>query len=625
MRNSTLVGLRTVSIVAAVLVFGASAAQGAEVLVEAEGFADCGGWVVDQQFMDIMGSPYLLAHGLGRPVAPARTEVEFPETGTYRLWVRTRDWVPGHSPGRFRVRLDGREVPVDFGTQGEGWLWQDGGQVEVGKKRVAIELVDLTGFDGRCDALLFTADQAFVPPRDPDETMAAWRRRLLGLPETPPSAGRFDLVVVGGGIAGCSAAIAAARLGCTVALIQDRPVYGGNNSPEIRVHTGGQPGPIVSEINGGYGHEPGDPKWLEEPSPPTRAAERRQAVLDAEKNLRQFLGWHAFRVQACGGDTEIIDKGGRIESVDAKNIFTGEERRFAAPVFIDCTGDGSIGAWAGASYYTGREGRSLTKESLAPEHADNMTLGTSLCWGSRDAGRPVPFPEVPWATAVSKDSAAVSGGWNWEYGHHLDTIRDAEEIRDYLLRAIYGSFATAKRQDPAKYANYELLWVPYVGGKRESRRLRGDYVLTQNDIQAATPFPDGVATGTWGIDLHYPTAQYDFRTTAPTTRVKPYRIPFRCLYSQYIDNLMMAGRCISVTHVALGSTRVMNTCGQTGVATGAAAYLCKKHAALPRGIYKGHLEELLDIVHGRGPYAGALAPLKPADERSESPGRSRGG
>ena len=138
--------------------------------------------------------------------------------------------------------------------------------------------------------------------------------------------------------------------------------------------------------------------------------------------------------------------------------------------------------------------------------------------------------------------------------------------------------------------------MPYVGGKREARRLVGDYVLTENDVRAQAPFPDGVATGSWGIDLHYPTAQYDFRTTAPTAGVRPYPIPFRCLYSKNVENLMMAGRCMSVTHVALGSTRVMNTCGQMGVATGAAAHLCKAHATTPRGVYRDYLAELLEVL-----------------------------
>ena len=128
-----------------------------------------------------------------------------------------------------------KEAPIEFGNQGQGWIWQDGGTIEIEKRRVKIELSDLTGFDGRCDALLFTTDAKFIPPKDPDEKMATWRRRLLGLPEVPLSAGQFDIVVVGGGIAGCSAALTAARLGLQVTFIQNRPVLGGNASPEIGI------------------------------------------------------------------------------------------------------------------------------------------------------------------------------------------------------------------------------------------------------------------------------------------------------------------------------------------------------------------------------------------------------
>jgi hypothetical protein len=585
------------ALLAATVPFAAGqAARAADVLVEAESFTELGGWVVDQQFMDIMGSPYLLAHGLGKPVAPARTEVGFPEAGAWRLWVRTKDWVPSHHPGTFKVLVDGVAAGV-FGNQGKGWIWQDGGTVQIKGKKATIELVDMTGFEGRCDALYLTTDAKALPPDQPGPAMASWRRKLLGLPETPPSAGEFDVVVVGGGIAGTAAAITAARLGCTVALLQDRPVLGGNNSPEIRVHTGGVGGPIVNEINGAYGHKPENADWLKEPSPPTLAAERRQKVVDDEKNIKQFLGWHAYAVQT---------KDKRIASVDARHIMTGQEKRFAAPIVIDCTGDGSVAAWAGAQWRMGREARDEFDESLAPEKADKMTLGTTLLWGTRQTDHDTTFPAVPWAKEVSKDLAAASGNWTWEYGHNLDTIQDAEEIRDYLLRAIYGAWSTAKNEkDTAKYSRAELAWVAYVGGKRESRRIIGDYILTQNDILQVKPFPDGVATGSWSIDLHYP-KDYDFRTYAQFTKTKPYPIPYRCLYSKDIENLMMAGRNISVTHAALGSTRVMNTGGQMGVAVGAAAYLCKKHATTPRGVYQKHLAELLEIVKGQGEYAEKL-------------------
>jgi len=206
-------------------------------LLEAENFDDCGGWVVDQQFMDQMGSPFLLAHGLGDPVRDAVTRAKFPAAGRYRVWVRTRDWVApwkvSGAPGRFQVVIDGKPLATTFGTEGEAWHWQDGGSVEVGAQaRVALH--DLTGFEGRCDAILFCRDLRFQPPNE-RTALAKFRRELLGLPDEPARGGRFDLVVVGGGIPGTATAVSAARLGLTVALIQDRPVLGGNGSSEIRV------------------------------------------------------------------------------------------------------------------------------------------------------------------------------------------------------------------------------------------------------------------------------------------------------------------------------------------------------------------------------------------------------
>jgi hypothetical protein len=218
-----------------IMLFISTALAGQIILVEAEGFDDHGGWVVDQQFMDEMGSPFLLAHGMGNLVKDATTKVTFPAIGEYRLWVRTRDWVapwnkPG-APGRFKVLIMDEVVIPTFGTEGAEWHWQDGGIVKIKKKEVTVSLHDLTGFDGRCDALVFASDPDFIVPNSGEE-MAVFRRKALGFPEKPDEAGQFDLVVVGGGVSGTCAAISAARLGLEVALIQDRPVLGGNNSSE---------------------------------------------------------------------------------------------------------------------------------------------------------------------------------------------------------------------------------------------------------------------------------------------------------------------------------------------------------------------------------------------------------
>ncbi|MBN2507939.1 MAG: FAD-dependent oxidoreductase [Verrucomicrobia bacterium] len=540
------------------------------VLVEAESLADPGGWKVDSQSIEQMGSAYLIAHGLGRPVANATGTVSFPGPGTYAVWVRTRNWVPACSnaaaPGQFRVRVDGVRLGAVFGTEGGDWHWQAGGTVTVGGATAEVALEDLTGFDGRCDAMAFLADSNEPPPAGGAE-LAAWRQAVRGEPPVPAVTQRVDCVVVGGGMAGCCAAVAAARSGIAVALVHDRPFLGGNGSQEIRVGMrGDKRHAIVTELTS-PGANRDDATIAEDV--------RRLAILQAEPNLGLFMPWRAY---AAG-----INVSRRITHIDARHTHTGERLRLEAPIFIDCTGDGWIGYWAGADYRMGREGAGEYGESRAPAEPDAKTMGNSLMWKTRDDGVPVRFPAVPWAMDVAEDRAATGGEWNWEYGMSLNTITDAEAIRDHLLRAIYGNFYNAK-QNPA-HTNLVLDWVPYLAGKRESRRLLGDHILTQSDLVNGVYFEDAIATTDWGIDLHEET-EVSYLATYTKTVIAKCFFPFRCLYSRNVPNLMMAGRCLSATHVGLGSPRVQNTCGQMGVAVGIAAALCKEHGIEPRDLYR---------------------------------------
>lgn len=563
-----------------------------EVLIEAESFKDKGGWKVDQQFVHIMGSCYLLAHGLGNPVANAKTTVCFPEKGTYHLWLRTKNWVPGpwQAPGRFQVVINDETKDTVFGTK-SGWTWQDGGNVEVESTQTTIELRDLTGFDGRCDALFFTSDKEFTPPGSLD-AMRSWRDRLHGRPRSPASAGKFGVVIVGGGIAGCGAALAAEEQGLKVALIQDRPVLGGNASSEIRIHTLGIYGEgerILKSIDTGHWNN-GCEKAIED----TR---KRQAAIDKAEGITQFLCWRAYAANT---------KGSKIVSVDARHIETGQRRRFFAPVFIDCTGDGWIGYWAGAEYRYGREschqyGEGWEKygDLWSPKKADKVTMGASIVWYSEKKDEPVGFPEVPWAVDVAAGHKALKGRWDWEYAlAEKHQINDAEQIRDHLLRAVYGSFANAKKDE--KNACMVLEWVPYIAGKRESRRLIGDYIYTQQDMLEGRMFEDTIAEEQRHIDVHYQLkctgAEQDFLSRALFRETGKYYIPFRCLYSINIKNLMMAGRCFSCSHIGLGGPRIMRTTGQMGIATGYAARLCNKYSTTPRGVYTHHIKELRKLI-----------------------------
>jgi hypothetical protein len=247
----------------------------------------------------------------------------------------------------------------------------------------------------------------------------------------------------------------------------------------------------------------------------------------------------------------------------------------------------------------GREAAEEFGEAMAPETADSMTMGNTILWNSEEVedseGRygetpkTVGFQEVPWAMDVAKDYKATRGEWFWEYGLTKNTIYDAEEIRDHMFRAIYGNWYNVK-QDPAN-ARLKLKWMAYIAGKRESRRIMGDYILKESDILNRPDFEDGFVEEVRPIDIHYPReGKYDFLSEARYTKIEQYKIPYRCLYSKDIDNLFMAGRCFSTTHVGLGSPRVMHTTTQMGVVTGYAAVICKEKNCSPRDVYKYYLD-----------------------------------
>ena len=596
------------------------------VFIEAEGFAKPGGWTNDNQSMMQMGSPYLIAHGMGRPVEDAVTTLNVKKDGTYHLWVRTRDWTKTwgrtESPGRFEVLVNGKATEPIFGTESEDWAWQDGGLVELTKGENKIALNDLTGFDGRCDAIFLTKKLNAHAPKVND----AFRRKALKLGR-PEKAGEYDFVVVGGGIAGICAAITAARLGCKVALVQNRPVLGGNNSSEIRVGLSGliykEPYPklgrLMDEI-GGIGHwtnyearqDPDSPrskkilevikehpeKLIHNAGPASNYEDDRKldAVL-AEPNITLFLNKQVISAKT---------RRGRIRSVLAKDISTSQEIILKGNLFADCTGDGNLGFLAGADFRMGRESKAETGESLAPEEPDMLTMGTSVQWYASDSdpsiGSGTGFPECPWAIAFSDSTCIpiVHGEWDWETGLGRDQVEEIERIRDHGLRAVYGNWAYLKNSPKYKeqFEDKKLEWVACIGGKRESRRLMGDVVLKEQDILEGTEYDDATFTATWGMDLHYPkpepgmNGEEPFRAKSVTKGHKDYAVPFRCLYSRNIGNLMMAGRDISVTHAALGTIRVMRTGGMMGEVVGMAASICKDHKCSPREVYKTYLDEL---------------------------------
>ncbi len=572
----------------------------ATLLVETESFSEKGGWVVDQQFMDQMGSPFLLAHGMGTPVADAATSVTVPEAGQYRVLARTRNWVapwsPADAPGKFQVAVNGKLLDMVLGTKGSEWAWHAAGTVALEKGAAELALHDLTGFDGRCDALILTTDAAFTPEADVAKLEAF--RRQMGTITAPQGSEAYDLVVVGGGIPGICASISAARLGLKVALIQDRPVVGGNNSSEVRVHLAGRQnlgpyprlGDVVSEIGPAKGGNAQPASFYED--------QRKLDALKAEKNVTLFLSTRAFAVEM---------EGSKIKAVIARNIENGKETRCAAPLVVDCTGDGVIGVLAGAEYRYGRESREETGEATAPDKADSMTMGASVQWYSHETKEPVTFPEIKWGLAFNDITCekVKMGEWTWETGMKFHQVTEFERVRDYGMLVVYSNWSFLKNRSKfkAEYAKSRLEWVAYVAGKRESRRLIGDLVLKEQDLVNQVLYPDATACTTWTIDLHYPDPKNtknfpdtEFKSIAKHKAIYPYPIPYRCYYSKNVENLFMAGRNISVTHVALGTVRVMRTGGMMGEVVGMAASLCKKYGCSPRDIYASHLEELKALM-----------------------------
>ncbi len=657
---------RTFAVVLLAIAWLAQPLAAANIWIEAESFQEKGGWLVDQQMIEGMGSPYLIAHGLGTPVKDALTKVRIDTAATYNVYVRTYNWTapwhPAAGPGGFKVAINGKRLPVIVGQTGNRWQWQKAGTVNLKQGTATLALCDLSGFDGRCDAICLSTS-AVAPPED-YEALKRYRDKMLRRGPNVRSAGVFDLVVVGGGVAGMSAAVAAARLGLKVALVQNRPVLGGNNSSEVRVHLGGR-------INTGKYPRLGD---LQKEFGPTQegnampaenyADDRKLKFVKAEPNVSLFLNHHVCGVQMqgqhipmtkllpalqpsamphgvrakasctsdaganttangakCEGEapllasgetgktegTELINRDNAIASVIAMNVLTGEELRFEAPLFADCTGDATLGVLAGAMYSIGREPQSAFGEELAPQQADDMTMGVSMQWYAKKRDRPTSFPLFEYGISFNEQTAEkrLRGEWTWETGLNSRIVDNLERVRDYGMLVVYSNWSYLKNRskDRRRYERQQLEWLAYVAGKRESRRLLGDYVLSEQDIVKNMPHEDATFTTTWSIDLHYPDtlnaqnfATGPFKAISRQRVIYPYAVPYRCLYSRNVSNLFMAGRNISVTHVALGSVRVMRTTGMMGEVVGMAAAVCRANRAYPRQVYTHFLPQLQALM-----------------------------
>ncbi len=398
-----------------------------------------------------------------------------------------------------------------------------------------------------------------------------------------------EFCVVGGGMAGVCAALAAARSGADTVLVQDRPVLGGNASSEIRMW-----------ICGASGAENREAGILEE----------LQLINLYHNPLRLYNVWDHLLYGRCLEEANlrvllnsavygVNMEGSRIDSVRAWSLTRQRRLRISATLFADCSGD-SVLRHSGAEYRTGREARSEFNESHAPESADGMTMGNSILIQTRQTGRHVPFRAPHWAYSYDDDTVPKRGMrpegdnfWWLEIGGTRDTIADAESIRDELLKIAYGVWAYIKNHPDGRGHGWELDWIGSLPGKRENVRYVGEHILTQNDIEAGGRFNDIVAYGGWSMDDHHPEGiNYPGAPTVFHPAPSPYGIPYRCLYSRNIENLFFAGRNISATHMALSSTRVMGTCALLGQAVGTAAAIASEKALSPGEVYESELAAL---------------------------------
>ncbi|MEK0312954.1 FAD-dependent oxidoreductase [Cohnella sp. 56] len=415
-----------------------------------------------------------------------------------------------------------------------------------------------------------------------------------------------DVTVIGGGLAGVCAAVAAARLGQTVSLVQNRPVLGGNSSSEVRVWVCGATSHGVNRyaretgimgemfVENQYRNPDGNPYLWD------------LIVLEtvrAEDNIRLFLNTDVHEVEVAEASSDGGEAAGRIKAVTGWMMGSERRIRYESSMFLDCTGDGLVGFMAGADYRIGREAKAEFNEDWAPEEADDITLGSTILFYTKDEGRPVRYIPPSFARNIETTSIPIrrvirsgdSGCHYWwiEWGGELDTVHDNERIRDELWSVIYGIWDYIKNSGKFEADNMTLEWVGALPGKREYRRFVGDYVLSQNDIVAQAPFADRVAFGGWSIDLHPPQGMYADESGSKHYHADGiYHIPLRSLYSRNIDNLMFAGRNISASHVAFGTTRVMATCAVIGEAAGTAAALCVQRGAAPRELHAAHLDAL---------------------------------
>ena len=592
-----------------------------KIWIDALEFEDYGGFQRDTQFVREMGQGYLMAGGVGESVAPAVVKFTVTEEGMYRVFIRTKNWCVGYDPDGLIVAVDGQKSEHISGMmQISKWYFEVGGDFQLSAGTHTLSIQDTTGWFGRFAAVVITNDFDFYPSPELCR-LKAQRSEIKGMKDIVTDHGHYDLLIAGGGVPGITAAITAARHGLKVALINDRPVLGGNGSDEGDVT-------LEGAAHRGY-HETG--------------------LIYEIKNVRheERLSWSVVFDRFVRNEPNIslfsnmlVDdcrcEGSKIRSVHAVDTLNLTEHTFSADQYMDNTGDGWLGYYAGADYHIGREARWEYGEVFAPETADGNTM--SGCnsgtypetgrriynYGADYAEEDVTFVPPDWAFKLPQGAemnrqprAIERGEWWLENRNDYDDLWEQEYARDALIRVSVGYFDWLKNSWPEreKARKLKLTRLGTFNAKRESRRLIGDYVMTQNDFRLRPDFPDAVCYSGWNIDVHHIKGIFSGSEGAFTCdeKIGITQIPFRCLYSRNVDNLMMAGRCISVSHIGLGPTRVMLTGASMAQAVATAAVLCKKYGLNPREIGKQHMDELQQILLKDGQFIPGCTNHDPED------------
>ncbi len=420
-----------------------------------------------------------------------------------------------------------------------------------------------------------------------------------------------DLCVIGGGMSGMSAAISAAREGLRVVLMHERPVLGGNASSEIRMW-----------ICGARGENNRETGIIEEISlenlyrNPTKSYPVWDTVLydfvKREKNITLLLNCTCIDAETEDGSFDD-GRSKKIKSIKGYQMTTQSFIEVSARFFCDSSGDSILAPLTGADFRIGREAMAEFGEDSSHTDADTMTMGMSCLLQAHETTQNVEYIPPEWSSKLSQDNFPEGPHLDWEYenfwylelGGNRNTIDDSEQLRDELIELATGAWDFVKNRSERDYSKWDLDFLGFLPGKRESRRMCGEYMITQRDISDGVVFEDEIAYGGWPLDDHFPGGFYHKRnagapinTNAPTP--SPYSIPYRALYSKNVENLYFAGRNISMTHMAMSSIRVMATCSLLGEAVGKAAALAVKNNCTPHGVYKHHTKELQSLLLDEG-------------------------